>query len=59
MTEKDYYRPDEVATLLQISQETVYRWMRGGKLKPVKIEGVTRIPKEELERLGVVESSRK
>lgn len=50
MTEK-YYTPEEVAELLKVSRETVYNWLRGGKLKGVKVFNFWRISESELNRL--------
>lgn len=42
------YRTNEVADLLAIGQSKVYRLIRDGKLKAVKVDGATRIPRESL-----------
>lgn len=46
-----YYTPEEVASLLKVSRETVYNWLRSGKLKGVKVFNFWRIPESELKRL--------
>ena len=55
---KRWYRPDEVAELVCVTTETVRRWSRTGKIKSVRVLGMIRIPREELERLDVVERRR-
>jgi len=50
MVEK-YYTPEEVAELLKVSRETVYNWLRSGKLKGVKVFNFWRISESELNRL--------
>lgn len=34
-----YYTADEVAEMLKVTTESVRRWIRGGKLKSVKLSG--------------------
>jgi len=46
-----YYTPEEVAKLLKTSRETVYNWLRSGKLKGVKVFNFWRVPESELNRL--------
>ena len=52
----DLYEPNEAARMLGIGYVTVYRWIKVGKLIPVRIEGLkngrTLIPKSEIERLN-------
>lgn len=45
------YTPEEVAELLKVSRETVYNWLRSGKLKAVKISHFWRISESELKCL--------
>lgn len=45
------YTPEEVAELLKVSRETVYNWLRSGKLQGIKIGHFWRISESELERL--------
>ena len=47
----DLYKPADAAKLIGIGYATVYRWIRAGKLIPVKIAGHTLIPKNEIDRL--------
>lgn len=52
MRQKRFYRPDEVAELLQLSRRTVYRMIRDGRLAGVKWgKGPWRIPGETVEGL--------
>ena len=46
MTEKQFYRPDEVAEILRISIATVYKLIRTGKLHAIRIGTIFRIPAE-------------
>jgi len=48
---KQYYRPDEVATILGYSIKTVYRWIRREVVPSSKILGTYRISKAELNKL--------
>ena len=48
-----YYSPSDVAVILQVSLQTVRRWIREGRLPAYKIGGedsrIVRIPREALE----------
>jgi excisionase family DNA binding protein len=48
--EKRYFRPDEVATMLDVTVRTIQLWAKAGTIPAVKINGVLRIPKLELEK---------
>ena len=39
----------EVAKEMRVSTNTVYKWVKQGKLRAVKIDKVIRIPESELE----------
>ena len=41
----------EAARLLGVGYATVYRWIKAGKIVPVKLAGRTLIPKTEVDRL--------
>jgi excisionase family DNA binding protein len=41
------YTIQEVAINLKVSNRTVYRWIKEGKLKSLKIQGIVRITEEE------------
>ncbi len=45
------YRVPEVAEKLGIHERTVWRWLREGRLKRVKVGGATLIPADQVERL--------
>lgn len=48
MEEKQVYTPQEVAKLTGVKLLTVYRWIKTGKLRAVKL-GQWRINREDLE----------
>ncbi len=43
-----YYKPEEVAELLQVSRQTVYNWINEGRLQAVKAGRTTRVAREAL-----------
>ena len=43
--------PAEAARLIGIGYATLYRWIKAGKLIPIRIAGRTLIPVSEIERL--------
>ena len=51
------YRVREVAEILGMAERTVWRWLREGRLKRVKVGGATLIPSDEVERLSRREST--
>ncbi len=44
-----YYTVQQVMSYLQVSDETVYRYIRSGKLKAVRSGGLWRVSREALE----------
>ncbi len=46
----EVYDTNEAARLLKIGYATLYRWIKDGKLIPIRIGGRTFIPKSEIER---------
>jgi excisionase family DNA binding protein len=54
---KDILTPQEVAEYLQITPDTVYRYIREGKLVASKLGRHYRIPKENLELFLLVTST--
>jgi excisionase family DNA binding protein len=49
---KRFFRPDEAATILDLSRRTIYRMMRDGRINGVKWGGGPwRIPRESLAML--------
>ena len=47
----ELHDPNEAARLIGIGYATLYRWIKEGKLIPLRISGRTFIPKSEVERL--------
>ena len=41
----------DVIKIFQVSHQTIYRWMKSGKLRSYKIEGMRRFKKEDVENL--------
>jgi len=46
----NYYTPQQVAEKLQINIRTVYKWIREGKLKAIKVGDLWRISESEIKR---------
>lgn len=44
----EYFSPKEIAELLKISDETVYRWIRAGDLKALDVGGKYRVRSSDL-----------
>jgi excisionase family DNA binding protein len=49
--DETYYTPQEVAEKLKVNIHTIYRWIRSGKIKAVKVVDLWRISESELKRL--------
>ena len=47
----EVHTPAEAAQLIGIGYATIYRWIKSGKLVPIKICGHTLIPKSEIDRI--------
>jgi len=47
----ELYDPNQAAEALGVGYATVFRWIKAGKLIPLRIGGRTLIPKSEVERL--------
>ena len=47
---EDLLTIQQVVTQLKISDETIYRYIRLGKLRAIRVGGLWRIPESELER---------
>ena len=45
------YTLGEVEKILRVSRRTIYRYIKMGKLKAVKVHGQWRVPSEEIERI--------
>jgi len=48
----EIYDTNEAARLLKVGYATLYRWIKEGKLIPIRLSGRTFIPKSEIDRLG-------
>ncbi len=48
--EEKFYKVGEIAELLKVTRQTVYNWIRAGKLKAERFGNSIRISAEELER---------
>jgi len=49
---KDLLTTAEAAKRLQIGYATLFRWIKSGKIVPLKIDGRTLIPESEVTRLN-------
>ena len=49
MTDKQFYRPDELADRLQVCLETVYRWIRKEQIRVLHLPGKILIPHDEFQ----------
>ena len=47
----EYFDTTEAAKLLGIGYATLYRWIKSGKILPLRVAGRTVIPKSEIDRL--------
>lgn len=48
----DLYTAQEAAGHIGIGYATLYRWIKSGKIVPLRFQGHTLIPKSEVERLN-------
>ena len=46
----EMYTVKEVAKMLKVHEQTVFRWIRDGKIKSIKFENNHRITQEQLDR---------
>jgi len=44
--EKQFYTMHEIANILAVDYNTVYRWIKAGKIKAIKLNSIVRISKE-------------
>jgi len=51
ITIDNVYETTEAARLIGIGYATLYRWIKAGKITPIRIAGRTLIPKSEVVRL--------
>ncbi len=49
MTNMKLYTIPEVSEILKVTRDTIYRWMRAGELKTVKIGSTRRVLASDLE----------
>ena len=47
----DLYEADEAASMIGIGYATLYRWIKAGKLIPVRVDRRTLVPISEIMRL--------
>jgi len=43
------YKVEEVAEMLNVTRQTIYNWLKDGSLKEIKIKGIVRIKKTDLD----------
>ena len=48
---EEYFSPQEVSQKLKLNIRTVYKWIKEGRLKAVKLGDLWRIPESEIKRL--------
>jgi len=47
-----YYKPKEVCKILRIDRRTLWKWIKDGKIKAIKLpSGRYRFPESELKRI--------
>ncbi len=49
METNEYFTPEEIAKMFKVKKNTVYIWIRKGKLRAVKLGSLLRVPKSALE----------
>lgn len=50
MTEKDFYKAEDLAKMLEVNIMTIYRYIKSGKLKAYKIGKEFRIDRNEFQQ---------
>ena len=50
MVEKRFYRPDELAGVLQVTVRLIYRWIKIGRIRAIPVGDLWRIPSSEYNR---------
>jgi excisionase family DNA binding protein len=48
--EKQFYTMHEIANMLSVEYNTVWRWIKAGKLESVKLNSIVRVSKEAFEK---------
>jgi excisionase family DNA binding protein len=51
LNRKEWYRPDEIAQLFNVTRKTVYLWISSEKIKAVKVCGSLRIHRTVVEKM--------
>lgn len=51
MMPQEVYTPEEVAAMLKVSKQAIYKWVRQGQLPSIKIGTSVRIPVNAVDRL--------
>lgn len=46
-----YYTPEQVMSLVNVCRRTLFRWQKGGYLTPVKVGGLTRYRKSDIDKI--------
>lgn len=52
MNTDELLKATEVAAWLRVTERTIWRWVKQGKLTPKRFGGATRFPRSEVERLA-------
>lgn len=50
MDDKMFYTPEDIADMLELSVDTIRRYIRQGILPAIKLKGTYRIKREDFER---------
>ncbi|MBT9156284.1 MAG: hypothetical protein DDT37_01269 [Firmicutes bacterium] len=48
---ENYYTPKEISAKLKLNTRTIYKWIREGRVRAVKLGDVWRISESEIQRL--------
>lgn len=51
MEKNEYYTPNELASTLRVSRQAIYKWIKKGRIRAVRVGEDWRIPAEEYERV--------
>jgi putative molybdopterin biosynthesis protein len=51
MMANQVYTPEEVASILKVSKNAIYKWVQEGRIDAIRIGKSVRIPAAEVERL--------
>ena len=50
MTTRTFYKPEDIAAMMQVDVSTVYKWIRAGDLSAMKRSRFTRVSDSALQR---------